>query len=98
MGGLKRAGIQRKDGLGRVLHFRSFGKTRQSLGVAYGIDQPVAQEILGHSDPSLTANVSTDVANLQTHEAIAKLPWIGSTKIEVHSSAQKSGVSGPLVG
>ena len=30
---LKRAGIERKDGLGRVVHFHSFRKTLRSLGV-----------------------------------------------------------------
>src|SRR5206468_651838 len=54
-GDLKRAGIERKDGLGRVVHFHSFRKTLQSLGVRFGINQRSAQEILGHSDANLTA-------------------------------------------
>jgi integrase len=71
---LKRAGIERKDGLGRVVHFHSFRKTMQSLGVRYGVNQRAAQEILGHSDANLTAQSYTDVASLQLHDEIAKLP------------------------
>ena len=37
---------------GRVVHFHSFRKTMQSLGVRYGINQRAAQEMLGHSDAS----------------------------------------------
>ncbi len=36
---LKRAGIERKDALGRVLHFHSFRKTLQTLGVRSGVNQ-----------------------------------------------------------
>jgi hypothetical protein len=42
IGDLKRAGIERKDGLGRVVHCRSFRKTVQSLGVRNGINQRAA--------------------------------------------------------
>ena len=76
MGDLKRAGIERKDGRGRAVHFHSFRKTMQSLGVRFGINQRAAQEILGHSDANLTAQAYTDVASLQLHDEIAKLPWI----------------------
>ena len=78
-GDLKRAGIERKDGLGRVVHFHSFRKTWQTLGVRYGINQRVAQEVLGHSDANLTAKVYTDVPALGLHAEIAKLPWIEAT-------------------
>ena len=56
-GDLKRAGIERVDALGRSVHFHSFRKTWQTLGVRYGINQRVAQEVLGHSDANLTAKV-----------------------------------------
>ena len=75
---LVRAGIERKDTLGRTLHLRSFRKTWQTLGVRYGINQRSAQAVLGHSDPSLTANVYTDVPALGLHDEIAKLPWLGN--------------------
>jgi integrase/recombinase XerD len=75
-GDFKRAGIERVDALGRSVHFHSFRKTWQTLGVRYGINQRVAQEVLGHSDANLTAKVYTDVPALALHTEIAKLPWI----------------------
>jgi integrase len=75
-GDLNRAGIVRVDALGRSVHFHSFRKTWQTLGVRYGINQRVAQEVLGHSDANLTAKVYTDVPALALHAEIAKLPWI----------------------
>ncbi len=75
---LKRAGIERRDSMGRVVHFHSFRKTWQTWGVTAGISQRVAQEVLGHSDPALTANVYTDVPAVGMHDEIAKLPWVSS--------------------
>jgi len=75
---LRRAGIERKDATGRVLHFHAFRKTFQTWGAVAGIGQRSAQEMLGHSDPSLTAGVYTDVAALQLHSEVAKLPWVGA--------------------
>jgi len=90
-----RAGIEHKDKLGRVVHFHAFRKTFQTLGVRSGVNQRAAQEMLGHSDPSLTANVYTDVAALNLHGEVAKLPWLGNTAenalIEVSSSASSLG-------
>ena len=94
-GHLKRAGIERKDGLGRVLHFHSFRKTHQTLGVGAGVSQRAAQEILGHSDANLTARVYTDVPSLELHREIAKLPWVTPTGVVATYGTQKSGVSGP---
>lgn len=78
-GDFKRAGIERVDALGRSVHFHSFRKTWQTLGVRYGINQRVAQEVLGHSDANLTAKVYTDVSALALHTELAKLPWIDAT-------------------
>ena len=75
---LKRAGIERKDRLGRVVHFHSFRKTWQTLGVRYGVNQRFAQEVLGHSDANLTAQVYTDVPALGMDDEMGKLPWITS--------------------
>jgi integrase len=76
----KRAGIEQKDSLGRVVHFHAFRKTFQTFGVRYGVNQRAAQELLGHSDPKLTANAYTDVPALGLHDEVAKLPWLGSEK------------------
>jgi integrase len=87
---LKRARIERKDGLGRVVHFHSFRKTWQTLGVRYGINQRAAQEVLGHSDANLTAKVYTDVPALALHDEVAKLPWISGSANDAQIRAQKS--------
>jgi integrase len=85
-GDLKRAGIERVDALGRSVHFHSFRKTWQTLGVRYGINQRVAQEVLGHSDANLTAKVYTDVPALALHTEIAKLPWIEGEAVTLAAS------------
>ncbi len=85
---LRRAGIERKDATGRVLHFHAFRKTFQTWGAVAGIGQRSAQEMLGHSDPALTAGVYTDVAALQLHAEVAKLPWVGA-KNDALIDAQK---------
>lgn len=73
----RKAGVERRDTTGRVVHFHSFRKIWQTWGVNAGISQRVAQEVLGHSDPALTANVYTDVPAIGMHDEIAKLPWVG---------------------
>jgi integrase len=90
-GDLKRAGIERKDALGRVVHFHSFRKTWQTLGVRYGINQRVAQEVLGHSDANLTAKIYTDVPALALHTEIAKLPWIEERQPAARTQENQSG-------
>ncbi len=95
-GDLKRAKIERKDGLGRVVHFHSFRKTWQTLGVRYGINQRAAQEVLGHSDANLTAKVYTDVPALALHDEIAKLPWIPEPGNHSQIHSQETGVPGPV--
>jgi integrase len=94
---LKRAGIPWKDGLGRSVHFHSFRKALQTEGVRCGVNQRAAQEILGHSDANLTARAYTDVASLQLHDEIAKLPWIPVDGTGAQGGAQESGVSRPAV-
>ena len=96
----KRPGIERVDGLGRVLHFHSFRKTWQAFGVRFGVNQRAAQEILGYSDLSLTANVYTDVPALSLHSEMAKLPWITEEKKGVepasHPASQNDGKTAVL--
>ena len=74
---LKSAGIPRQDASGRIVHFHAFRKTFQTWGAVAGVGQRSAQEMLGHSDPSLTSGVYTDVAALQLHDEVSKLPWVG---------------------
>ena len=81
------------DSLGRVVHFHSFRKTWQTLGVRYGINQRAAQELLGHSDANLTAKVHMDVP--PWHDEVAKLPWSSRTQ-STQIRTQKSGNPGHL--
>jgi integrase len=60
MADLERAGIAHKNKLGRVLHFHSFRKTFQTLGVLHDVNQRAAQDFFGHSDANLTAKVYSD--------------------------------------
>ena len=101
----KRPGIERVDGLGRVLHFHSFRKTWQAFGVRFGVNQRAAQELLGHSDANLTAKVYTDVPALGLHDEVAKLPWIGTPALvaakgaapgEPHTQSTQSPAGSPL--
>ncbi|MDR1010385.1 MAG: tyrosine-type recombinase/integrase [Opitutaceae bacterium] len=79
MSDMKKAGIVHKDDLGRVLHFHSFRKTFQTMGVMHGVNQRAAQEFLGHSDANLTAKIYTDVPKDAYYSEIRKLPWVGDT-------------------
>ncbi len=92
---LKKAGIEKTNAMGRVVHFHSFRKTFQTLGVKYGLNQRVAQELLGHSDPAITAKVYTDVPAMGLDAEIAKFPWIQPGKAVAHCGAQKFGVPSP---
>src|ERR1019366_6713424 len=54
---LKAAGISRKGNGNEVIHFHSFRKCLGAWGVDCGLAQKAAQEVLGHSDANLTANI-----------------------------------------
>ncbi|MDR0353542.1 MAG: tyrosine-type recombinase/integrase [Opitutaceae bacterium] len=75
---LKRAGIARKDALGRVVHRHALRKTFQTMGVQAGVNQRAAQEFLGHSDANLTAKIYTDLPAIGLRAEIEKLPWAGA--------------------
>lgn len=89
---MRRAGIERHDATGRVLHFHAFRKAFQKWGAQAGIGQRAAQELLGHSDPSLTANVYTDVSALGLHAEVAKLPEVmgGEVRTKGQTKSERS--------
>ena len=43
----------------------------------HGVSQRMAQELMRHSDPRLTADIYTDVTMLPTFNAVHALPWLG---------------------
>ncbi len=100
---LKAAGIPHRDSAGQVVHFHSFRKTHASFAARYGVAQKATQEVLGHSDANLTANIYTEMASETIDSELKKLPWI--TKDGIQSTpvdhapkhALKSGAPGHLV-
>jgi len=74
----KRAGIERRDASGRVVHWHAFRKTFMTWGASSGVGQRSLQAVLGHSTPVLSANVYTDVEALPLRAEVAKMPWISS--------------------
>jgi integrase len=92
---LKKAGIAHKDALGRVLHLHALRKTWQTWAAVNGVNQRAAQDVLGHSDPRLTANVYTDVQSLGMRGEMAKVPWVSASGDRAQWDAQKRGSQGP---
>ena len=72
---LKAAGIEQIDAAGRKLDFHSLRYTFATKLARKGISQRLAQELMRHSDPRLTANLYTDVTQLPTFDAVESLPW-----------------------
>ncbi len=72
--------------------FHAFRKTFQTWGAQAGVGQRAAQELLGHSDPSLTANVYTDVSALGLHAEVAKLPEVmgGEVRTKGQTKSERS--------
>ncbi|PTX92748.1 hypothetical protein DB354_13410 [Opitutus sp. ER46] len=72
---LKKAGITRIDPLGRKLDFHALRYTFATKLASSGVSQRLAQELLRHSDPRLTANIYTDATQLPTFAAVNALAW-----------------------
>jgi integrase len=89
---LKAAGIVRVGSDGDVVHFHSFRKSIGAIGSKYGVSQKATQEIFGHSDANLTANIYTQIDAETLRAQLGKLPWI-----DAHICAHDSGASGHLV-
>lgn len=80
---MKYAGIEQYDGAGRKLDFHSFRYTFATKLARQGVSQRLAQELMRHSDPRLTANLYTDAAHLPTFDAVDQLQW--HDEIEIRS-------------
>lgn len=72
---IETAGIERMDAMGRKLDFHALRYTFATKLAISGVSQRLAQELLRHSDPRLTANIYTDVTRLPTFEAVNALAW-----------------------
>ena len=72
---IRRAGLTRIDATGRKLDFHALRYTFATKLASRGVSQRLAQELLRHSDPKLTANLYTDVTQLPTFAVVNALPW-----------------------
>ncbi|WP_425503939.1 tyrosine-type recombinase/integrase [Cerasicoccus frondis] len=70
-----KAGIERIDSLGRKVDFHALRYTFATMMAKQGVSQRLAQELMRHSDPQLTAKIYTDASQLPTYEAVTTLPW-----------------------
>jgi integrase len=87
---LEKAGIPRIDSTGRKLDFHALRYTFATRLAACGVSQRLAQELMRHSDPRLTANIYTDATQLPTFEAIQVIPWQGENAANPAKNAEKS--------
>jgi integrase len=100
---LKRAKISHRDSAGHVVHFHSFRKTHASFAARYGVAQKATQEVLGHSDANLTANIYTEMPSEAIRSELKKLPWITENGIETDPEksaqicAQPLGLGGQIL-
>ncbi|MGB0372974.1 MAG: tyrosine-type recombinase/integrase [Opitutales bacterium] len=72
---LKNAKVERFDGLGRKVDFHALRYTFCTMLAREGTSQRMAQELMRHSDPHLTAQIYTDISQLPTFDVVSKLPW-----------------------
>ncbi len=70
------AGIERKDNLGRVVHFHAFRKTARTLAIAHGVSERVCDAILGHENEHRMGTRYTDMHGVPLSDWL-KLPWLG---------------------
>lgn len=73
---MAKAGIEKFDALGRKLDFHSLRYTFATTLAVNGTSQRVAQELMRHSDPMLTAKIYTDASQLPIADAVNRLPWV----------------------
>ena len=76
---LAAAGIAERDGQGFVIDLHSMRHTFATMLAKGGIPQRVAQELMRHSDPRLTANVYTHLGMTDTRSALDSLPSLSGS-------------------
>lgn len=100
---LEAAGIPYEDEEGRVLDFHSLRATTATLLARAGVPLTVAQKILRHSDPKLTANVYSKLELMDLSAGIESLPEIlvsppEEKKVILRATGTDSQHVGPHVG
>jgi integrase len=88
---LEKAGIERIDASGRRLDFHALRYTFATMLARHNVSQRLAQELMRHSDPRLTANIYTDVTKLPTFEAVNELPWLDKNEAKQTPESPENG-------
>lgn len=86
-----RCGIVRIDAMGRKIDFHALRYTFATKLASNGISMRLAQELMRHSDPRLTANIYTDTTCLPTFDAVKSLPWLTEETKKQPTSAASFG-------
>jgi integrase len=86
---LKAAGIPYEDKSGRFADFHALRYTFATMLAVSKTGQRIAQELMRHSDPKLTAGIYTDAALLPLRDAVENLPWAGYTQIGAQISDEE---------
>ncbi len=88
---LAAAGVPYRDEYGQVRDFHSLRKTFGTRLARYGVPLVMAQRLLDHSDPKLTANLYTGIMLEDKAAAVAKLPAITGTPASSLETMKKMG-------
>jgi hypothetical protein len=74
-------------------------ETHATFAARYGVAQKATQEVLGHSDANLTANIYTEMPAEAIRAELTKLPWISDDppKKSAPNCAPFSGRTGQIV-
>ena len=81
-----KAGIERKNLIGQVVHFHAFRKTARTMALNCGASERVCDTVLGHESGHRMGTRYTDMSGVQLHDW-RKLPWLGRAgdNTQVHS-------------
>jgi len=74
---LATAGIPKADEQGRTVDFHALRYTFATNLHRSGVSFRIAQQLMRHTDPRLTANIYTDAQALDTAHAVNRLPRLG---------------------
>lgn len=71
---LERAGIDKRDEQGRKVSFHSLRHTCCTTAQIAGMEPRMIQEMMGHTDPKMTNQTYTDVAQFPMRDAVNRIP------------------------
>ena len=95
---LKAAGIPKVDSEEKHLDFHSLRHSFGTMLATSGVSQRLAQALMRHSDPKLTANVYVDAGKLLLGDAVAQLPIAEGVYQTVSKTGSTPGITSPREG